>query len=140
MKILHFMIQPRGWIAVAKMFSLVIENGSLYILYTGRAADPTGLFLKTPSRWGVAPKLFQNKYNQEIFPNQKHIESVGAEAFLHSSKKSSKLPLSSIKEVEVRDSVWGGCSFRFEANGKKYTFIFDRPRMEEVSTFSSFFS
>lgn len=131
------MITPRGWIVSAKMYSLVVENGFLYILHTGRAADPTGLFLPSYSRWGIAPKIIQAKYDQRVLPNQKTIESGGPDVFLTGNKGCVKFLLSQVSEVKVEDSTWKGCSLYFLVNGKKYRFIFDRPRMDEVTNFSA---
>ncbi len=127
------LITPPGWIASAKMYSLVAQGGALYVINTGKATNPTNLYHPMEKYRWMAEKM-QEKYDEEIAKVQAQIDSGELEKLVD-GKKSRRFSLGEIEEISVEEGTFKGTYISLKAGGEKYTLVFPKERKSEVEEF-----
>lgn len=126
------LITPPGWISGAKMYSLVVQGGALYLINTGWATNPTNLY-HPMEKYRRMAEMMQEKYNEEVVKVEARIDDELES--LVDGKKSRRFSLGEIEEIGVEEGTFKGHYILLNAGGKKYTLIFPKERKEEMKEF-----
>lgn len=127
------LITPPGWIASAKMYSMIISGGALYLVNTGKAANPTNLY-NPMEKYRRLAEIMQQKYDEEIAKAEARIDAGELESLID-GKNSRRFSLGEVEELSVEDSVFKGNYILLKASGKKYVLIFAKERKKEMEDF-----
>lgn len=133
MKHLHRLVRPAGLIRSALTYSFLLEEEGLYVICTGRSANPTQLFTEN-TRYHNLANAMQSRFIPGIEAVEADIQK-GKREELAATKGSFVFKPSEIEEIKIAESFLKGDHLSLKARGEKLVFVFHRTRLDEVSQF-----
>jgi hypothetical protein len=133
MLILDRITRPPGLLRRALMYSLVVEEGRLCALCTGKSSNPV---MWGSVRHAALVKTFDSTYEPEVEAAEAGI--LRAEiAPLLANKDSFEFSARDISRLIIQERLWTSSRIVLEAAGQRLVFSLSQAQMEEATAFVS---